>query len=357
MNFQESLKNAASSIQASERRKSAIVEGLKKLKGNELPEGSEFFEKEFSAKVKPTTLEGRIAGVDSGFVGQELFSTDLLLVRAIAAVFDYKNGKLESAQYYPQGFAFPEPFFSANSLERDEFACNVSIQRIIKEVQAAIDVIELFKPSYCFMDGSLLPQHADKPRASSKIKKSFDLMLGKVQELYAKALESNCSLVGCVEDSRGNRWNGILEKELNAESLEEYHDAVLLNDLLEKSERSFCFSYTKNAREHPILNEFRKEWQNSVFAFYLKPTQYDFPLRVEFLNEKEKNPAEKAREIAPVVLAQSSMHREYAYPAVLIEADLRAGLKPEEISLVRDKIIDKIGKNAFILRRRDRRPF
>jgi len=357
MGFQESLQNAAANIKAAEGRKAIVVEKLRKLRQKELPESREFFEKEFVKKVKTAELDSRIAGVDSGFVGQELFSTDLLLIRAVAAVFDYKKGKLEKAQYYPQGFSFPEPFFSSNSLERDEFACNVSIQRIIKEVQAAADVIEKFSPKYCFMDGSLLPQHADKPRASSKVKKNFDAMLEKVQELYAKALEKECTLIGCVEDSRGNRWNGILEKELDAESLEEYHDAVLLNDLLEKGERSFCFSYAKSAHEHPILNEFAKEWQDSIFALYLKPTQYDFPLRVEFLNPKNGNPALKADEAASMALAQSSMHREYAFPAVLIEADLRAGLKPEEINLVRDKIVDKIGKNSFILKRRDRRPF
>ena len=357
MNFQESLKNAAFSIQQAEKKKAIVVEGLKKLKAKELPESKEFFEKTFVKKILPTELNCRIAGVDSGFVGQELFSTDLLLIRAVSAIFDYKNGKLEKAQYLPQGFSFPEPFFSTNALERDEFNANTSIQRLIKEVQTAIDVIEKFSPQYCFMDGSLLPQHADKPRANSKIKKNFDIMISKVQELYAVASEKNCELVGCVEDSRGNRWTGILDKELEVEGMEEYHDAVLLNDLLERQERSFIFSYTKNALEHPILNDFKKEWQNAIFAFYLKPTQYDFPLRVEFLNPNNGNPAEKAEKIAGLVLAQSSMHKEYAFPAVLIEADLRAGLKPEEINLVKDKIIDKIGKNAFILRRRDRRPF
>jgi len=356
MNFNESLKQATESIQKAERKKAVIVQKIQALRSKKLPESSGILEKELFAKAKPTVLNERIAGVDSGFNGQELFATDLLLVRAIAAVFDYKANILQNSSYHPSGFFFPEPFFSTNALERDEFQCNVSIQRIIREVQTAIETIKKFKPAYCFMDGSLLPQHADKPRANSKVKKSFDLMLEKVQELYSTAAKSKCELVGCVEDSRGNRWRSILEEAFRLEGLEEYHDAVLLNDLLEKGERSFVFSYTKNASEHPILNEFRKEWQNAIFAFYLKPTKFDFPLRVEFLNP-EGNALERAEKIAGIVLSQASMHKEYAYPTVLIEADLRAKLKPEEINLVRDKIVDKIGKNAFILRRRDRRPF
>jgi hypothetical protein len=189
------------------------------------------------------------------------------------------------------------------------------------------------------------------------VKKNFDLMLSKVQELYEISAKKKCALIGCVEDSRGNRWRSILQESLGIEELEEYHDAVLLNELLSKGERSFVFSYTKKPSEHPILNEFRQEWQDKIFAFYIKPSQFDFPLRVEFLNPEGSRPEKRVEEIAGIVLAQSSMHKEYAFPAVLIEADLRARLRPEEINLVKDRLLDKLGRNALILRRRDRRPF
>ena len=146
MNFNESLKQATESIQKAERKKAVIVQKIQALRSKKLPESLGILEKELFAKAKPTVLNERIAGVDSGFNGQELFATDLLLVRAIAAVFDYKANILQNSSYHPSGFFFPEPFFSTNALERDEFQCNVSIQRIIREVQTAIETIKNSSP-------------------------------------------------------------------------------------------------------------------------------------------------------------------------------------------------------------------
>ena len=56
-----------------------------------------------------------------------------------------------------------------------------------------------------------------------------------------------------------------------------------------------------------------------------------------------------------MVYALSSLHKEYSYPSVLIEADLRAGLNETDISVVYDKLIDKLGPK--IKMRRNSRPF
>jgi hypothetical protein len=55
------------------------------------------------------------------------------------------------------------------------------------------------------------------------------------------------------------------------------------------------------------------------------------------------------------VFALSSLHKEYSYPSVLIEADLRAGLNETDISVVYDKLIDKLGPKVRM--RRNSRPF
>ena len=60
--------------------------------------------------------------------------------------------------------------------------------------------------------------------------------------------------------------------------------------------------------------------------------------------------------ISSVIYQLSSLHREYAFPSPLIEADLRACLNPDEIEFVFNKIEDKLG-NSFRLMRRDSRPF
>jgi hypothetical protein len=103
--------------------------------------------------------------------------------------------------------------------------------------------------------------------------------------------------------------------------------------------------------------DFEEKWSKSVHAFYLKPVAFDRPLRVEFLHTPGQNISGHASEIASIVFSQSCMHREYAYPAILIEADLHARLHPDEIELVYDKILNKLGKGFKLRLRRDYRPF
>jgi hypothetical protein len=50
------------------------------------------------------------------------------------------------------------------------------------------------------------------------------------------------------------------------------------------------------------------------------------------------------------------MHREYAFPSILVEADLHARLKQQEIEIVYDKILNKLGKGIKLRLRRDSRP-
>ncbi|MEM4261883.1 MAG: hypothetical protein QXI10_02880, partial [Candidatus Diapherotrites archaeon] len=69
------------------------------------------------------------------------------------------------------------------------------------------------------------------------------------------------------------------------------------------------------------------------------------------------NVSSVANEVASVVFALSSLHREYAYPSVLIDADLHARLSPQEIELVFNKIFDKLGGSSRLRLRRENRPF
>jgi hypothetical protein len=82
---------------------------------------------------------------------------------------------------------------------------------------------------------------------------------------------------------------------------------------------------------------------------------FDKPLRVEFVSKQNSSLKELADEIAEVVFTLSSLHKEYSFPSVLIEADLRAGLNEQEISVVYDRLVDKLGSK--IRMRRTNRPF
>lgn len=242
--------------------------------------------------------------------------------------------------------------------------CSKSLLRLREEIRTAREVIEKFSPKYCLLDGSIIPQYADKPRHGSSLVSNYGSIINDFQELYETAERKNCILIACVEDSRGSRFGAILQDTVLAKEklcepalLDNCFDSVLLDHLLQTCERSFAFSYTKKISEHPILNEFKREWAEKVFAFYLKPSEFDRPLRVEFLRNPSPELTEQANNIAGIVFALSSMHREYAFPSVLIEADLRAKLKPEEVELVFNKIRDKLSKRLRMQLRRNSRPF
>ncbi len=326
----------------------------KELKNSGMPESR------IVLPVKKHLLNERIAGVDSGFVGKNLYSLDILLVRARSAIFTYSRGKLSKSEYFPLFASFPEPLISNAALEKSDISTNKSLQRLKKEITLAEKVVEEFSPRYCFLDGSIVPQHADKPRENSKMKPFYLEVIRCFESLFETAEEKKCDLVACVEDSRGTRFGGILQECLSGripglDALNECYDSAILNYLLGESERTFAFPYASNANVHPVLKDFSKTWAERVHVLYLKPSALDRPLRIEFLSEKSRV-AEKAEKLSAVAFALSSMHRSYAYPSVLIEADLRARLKPEEINVVCDKIFDRLGRH-FLGLRREARPF
>ena len=359
------IEAAVSSISSLDQRRKLLSDKLLPLNDlNLFDSGSpELLEEKLIMPVEKAILSGGIAGVDSGFVGKDLFSLDLVLIRAVGAFFNYQKAKLEKASYYPSFYSFPEPHLSMAGLEADEFQCSKSIQRLIKEVETAISLIEKFSPKYCFLDGSIVPQYADKPRKDSKVKTNYHKMLEAFQELYKTAEEKECELVACVEDSRGSRLRQIIQEQLLknkqnlANQLEGCYDTILFDYLLKEGERSIAFSYTASTKEHPILMDFEEKWSKAVHAFYLKPVAFDRPLRVEFLHTSGENISKHVSKIASLVFAQSCSHREYAYPAILVEADLHARLKPQEIEIIYDKILNKLGKGFKMRLRRDSRPF
>ncbi len=355
MELNDAIANADSAIRNAEAKRQGAVKAIKERAEQGFSGG--FFEGFLSKKELASELDCRIAGIDSGFAAKELFSIDIILIRAVGACFEYKKGIVEKTFYYPGIYSFPEPFVSTELFERDEFNSLVSIKRLLKEIEATQKTMELYSPEYCFIDGSIVPQHHDKPR-SQNAKAHYREMIGAFHELYETAEKKSCTLIASVEDSRGNRWAQIMKEALGEKGKElgGMKDTFLLDALLGKGERTASFSYAEKPEEHPILQDFSEKWRKETKAFYIKPSLFDFPLRIEF-HAGESETQEKAVEIAGIVLAQASCHKEYAYPSVLIEADLRAGLKPEEISIVCDKIMDKAGKNHFTQRRRDRRPF
>jgi hypothetical protein len=313
--------------------------------------------------VNKAELSASIAGVDSGFVSKKLSFLDLVLIKTTGVLFVYKNGALSESKYHPAPFSFPQPLLLRSGLERDEEAQSVSLLRLEEEVSCAIEMIKKFSPKYIFLDGSIVPQYQDKPRKESEVNSDYESIVKLFQKLYKTAEEHSSSIVACVEDSRGTRFRQILQEEilplnkmkLEPSLLEGAFDASLLDYYLRAGERTFAFPYTNIIANHAILKDYSKDWAESIFVFYLKCSEYDKPLRVEFICKEKKNLPEIAREIATVVFSISALHKEYSFPSVLIEADLRAGLSEQEISVVYDRLVDQLG--GKIRMRRSNRPF
>ncbi|MEM4257103.1 MAG: DNA double-strand break repair nuclease NurA [Candidatus Diapherotrites archaeon] len=314
--------------------------------------------------VSKWVANGCVVGVDSGFVSRRFSSIDVVLVRAIASVFGYSNGKLSFSYYYPGFFTFPVPFFSGSYLEDFEFDQSKSLVRLREEVRVAKEVILNYSPKYLFIDGSIVPQYRDKPRKGSVLEGGYSSIINEFESLYSLAFSNGTTLIATVEDSRGKRFCEFLGSDIIPYFLSDFNDDLsnvfdtqLLDVLLKVGERSCAFTYAKDISQHPILQDFSSSWADKIYCLYLKPSVLDRPLRVEFLVGVDNNVSSVANEVASVVFALSSLHREYAYPSVLIDADLHARLSPQEIELVFNKIFDKLGGSSRLRLRRENRPF
>jgi len=352
--FADKINEVINVIKQSELRRKALASKLLHLPNN--LQARDALEDSLFLPVKKLELNGKIAGIDSGFVNASLVSAEIVLIRAVATIFKYKNSMLERAYYFPETISMPEPIINSKALQNEDISTNKSLQRLLKEVTLASETIERFKPDVCFLDGSIIPQHADKPRKNSVIKPLYKEVIDAFESLYKKAEDNKCLLLACVEDSRGTRFQEILGLDNNGDGL--CNDAILLSYVLKEGQRSFAFHYSKNPEEHPVLKDFKKQYAKKIFAFYLRASDYDLPLRIELLSGSSgcDNALAEIEKAASITYSLSSGHREYSYPAVLVEADLRARLTPEEINAVMDKIYCKLQMHSKFLRR-NRRPF
>lgn len=308
--------------------------------------------------VPKQLFSGTIAGVDSGFVDKPLFGFSLLLVRAVGVAFELKDSKLQKAHYVPRAFSFPLPRLNTESVDALELGVSNGLSRLVDELDTALALVEMHRPDVLFLDGSLLPQYTGPVPKSSSLYPVFSRVLGRVQSLFALCQKEGVELVGCVEDSRATRFSALAIDALSLpmDGARPVFDSVLLDYALSHRERTAAFLYADPPEQHALLSQLEKKWQSAVFAMYLRPSSHDRPLRVEFLSSPAEA-ASKAEVLAPIVQAVSGSHREYAYPTVLIEADLRARLKPQEIDTVYNKILDRLGRHRTRALRRNARPF
>lgn len=313
----------------------------------------EALERKLIHPVEPIELNCRIAAVDGGLGAQEFHGFDLVLTRAVSVIFDYEKSKRVSHAYYPSRIPEPEPD-ALTALDSHEFTWHKSLVRLKKEIETAVETISRFKPDYLLLDGSIVPQISDKPSEDSPVRPIYNFLLEEYKKLYSLCKERGCQLVGVIKDSRGKRFIEIIEKSLGDEAdvLKTSNDTSFLHFLLNEGERVFEFHYSSAEREHQVLKDLGG-WGANIRAFYLKPVKNDRPLRVEFLKADWD-----ASRIASLIYSLSRINQRYAYPAVLIEADMRAALGRDDVERVCRNLLLQAGRQvSFLPLRSNSRPF
>lgn len=315
----------------------------------------------------------KICGVDGGFLKKEYHGAGIILRRAVAACFKYKNNRLENVSYVPSRKPVPEPIIVGPEFSDVEFSQLASLKRVELELLVAIAAIKKVKPNIMVLDGSIVPYPSNLPEKSSQVYPVYVSVVNLFRKLYTECTKNKVLLVGAVEDSRGKKYCNLLfgkaipsllktkipEKikstiKANKDILNNTTDTLFLYYLLNTGERTAAMQYSDKA-SLPAFKDL-EGWTKAVHATYIKAVPFDRPLRLDFL--ATKNIDKIADKVAAIILQISKHNRLYAYPSVLIEADARAKLTEAEIAHFKAALNEKLGRNPSLFDlRRELRPF
>lgn len=309
-----------------------------------LPKGA--LEPEFVLKADSGKRPGgKVCAVDGGILSYEMHGADLLIAKAVASTFEYSGGKVVSHSYFPN--AFPQPEYRVETgLDERELLWHKSLVRLELEIRNALGAAKKEGPGYLLLDGSVCPLASDRPAEESRLFPAYMELLNLYKELYSYCVEGGIVLAGVIKDSRSRRFVEMLPPG----SAERSSDTVFLNHLLQEGERTFAFRYSDSPQKNHVLRELGK-WGERICALYAKPVAGDRPVRIEFLDGQAGY-----SEVADAVSSLCAINRFYAYPAVLIDADLRAMMDPAELERAKKSLSLFAGPQLLDLRRNSR-PF
>lgn len=319
-----SIREAAEKLSKREKSTDNLSE---KFEGIDSVEKDSTVKESFLSKEVEKKEPGKVAGVDGGIVKKRYSSGDIVGVRAVAAIFDFNNFSLDEASYIPG--KSPEPEFHYfppdNSKSLDK---NAEAERLDAETDRVIEAME--EADTVFLDGSVVPSYLEDEEVIDKYNKVF----GKAE---------SGEVVGVVEDSFGMKMTRIIEDKLDIE-LGNIRDSLLMDSILEEGERSFVRRYSDSPVEHPVLQELEDKCVNRLHTFYLKLSEKDIPLRIDYFGDPEN-----ADSIAGKLMALKSSES-YTVPSPVVEADKRAKVPEKYIQRLEKRFSPEV-------RRRDRRGF
>ncbi len=357
INTPSKLEAIAEKIKRIENNRERLAAFLKEIKYNVDISGGDVVEKRLCYPVKSCEEKFKVCATDGGVSQNSYHGLDIILVRAVSVIAEYKGSRLENIAYFPSAFPEAEIEIISDPFTDEEFVLKSSLLRMKKELSTTLLAIKKFSPHIVLLDGSIVPHPSSRPQKNSPIKSTYQEVLGLFKELY----ESSFILAGCCEDSRGRKFCEIISEKILStidsplipelkKILANTRDTTLLFNVLDAGERTCVFKYG----ETPVTKDLG-EHGNNIYTFYIKTAQFDRPVRVDFY-AKEK-PERLAEKIASILLSLAC-NSAYGFPAPLIEADLRAKLKESDAEIVHKYLVEKIGLVPSLFKlRREMRPF
>lgn len=301
---------------------------------------------EYILTSSPSPFTGTIGAVDGGLLHEDYGPIILILVRAVGVLFEYEDSSLSRVGYIPSPLPDPEIIVNDTPLEREDYHPFRSLHRLRAELERALEVAP--NCDVLFLDGSIVPQIVDKPRAiDSPLIDLYNTVLDLYKELYRTAP----LLASVVKDSRGDRLGRFLSKK--GIKIPNWQDVSWLNYVLREGEYTYPIPYSDEPEKHATLKDLGHHARN-IYLFYIRPSPYDRPYRVEFYS---KNPEEDATTLASLLYPLSSLNPHYSIPPFLVEADLRARLSRESLSHIKSYIERRVAATFPHLRIFERRPW
>ncbi len=299
-------------------------------------------EKSLVLPVGKTALNLSVCGIDGGLLYERMHGLDLLMARAVAVNFVYQDSSVKSFTHLPSRFP-PHGLEIRSGMDEHEAMLWKNLHRLKNEVSAALDSLDKCSPALVLLDGSILPLPSDRPPKNSVVFPLYSETISLFTKLYSACDRQGVQLAGVAKDSRAKRLCDSME------GAPDIPDTMFVGHLLKGGERTCAMTYSDN-QDQPVLSDL-KDYAGRFRLFYLRPSEHDLPLRVEYLSS-----GKSAGEIASYINSLSSMSESFAYPAVLIEADMCAAMEPVEMEGVKDRLFSLSGGSIRPLRRRAR-PF
>ncbi|MHA2091763.1 MAG: DNA double-strand break repair nuclease NurA [Candidatus Kariarchaeaceae archaeon] len=323
-----------------------------------------WMEEHFIQDINPTvTPITKIGGVDGGLISEAMSGFDIILYRAVGAVFQGIGEKVR-AHYIPNFDPDPQLFFAPALESRYEFNTLSTLLRLYIEYKVALETIEKENPTVLFIDGKVSPMWSDfasNLRSESVIVDIEHDVKTIYKELVSTAISNEVLLCGIIKDSRS--------RELVRKVMDHIPKWVRANNIDPKSikgwrkilpqmiDQTFSSSLLKVNQRTAWMQSSIPDWlprnpRIGIRSCLVRPLQEDTPIRLEIVHQ-DLNWMNHAISIALgslVVLAKHGMP--IAIPTVILEADDRARLSAVHLENTIDQISLELGIPKHQLRKR-----